>query len=92
MFADYDPGRQHHSKSPHECEFPMNDEPKKPETRSLFRLLAGISCPFFFFAAIATAFPHLLGGNGESSVVLAVLLLWGGVLFASIAATGRLRK
>jgi hypothetical protein len=51
-----------------------------------------VSCPFFFFAAIATAFPHLLGGNGKPSIVLAVLLLWGGVLFASIAATGKLKQ
>jgi len=70
----------------------MKSDPNKPQTRQLFRWLAGLSCPFFFVAAIATAFPQIFGGNGEPSFLLAVLLLWGGVLFATIASTGKLMK
>ena len=70
----------------------MNNELQKKETRSFIRLLAAISCPFFFFAAIITAFPQVIGGDSKPSIVLALLLAGGGILFASIAATGKLNR
>jgi len=70
----------------------MEEQPNKTGTRLVFRWLAGLSCPFFVLAAIATAFPQVFGGNGQPSILLAALLFWGGVLFASIAATGKLRQ
>ena len=70
----------------------METGPKKPETRLLIRWLAGVSCLFFFYAAIATAFPQMIGNNGQRSLPVAASLLSCGVLFASIAATGKLRK
>jgi hypothetical protein len=65
---------------------------RKPELRSVFRWLAAISCPFFVVAAAVTAFPQIIGGSNQPSFVLAVLLLWGGMLFGSIAATGRFKR
>lgn len=70
----------------------MEDQPQRSETRRMFRWLAGLSCPFFLFAAFATAFPQALGGEGPPSVSLAVLLFWGGILFAGIAGSGTLRR
>jgi ABC-type transport system involved in cytochrome c biogenesis permease component len=70
----------------------MDHQSNKPDTRLLFRWLAFVTCPFFFFAAAATAFPKIIGGNGQPSFLLAALLFWGGFLFASIAATGKLRQ
>ena len=70
----------------------MRVDSSNQQTRPLFRLMADMSCPFFFLTAIATAFPQLCGENGEPSFFLTVLLLWGGVLFATIASTGRLKK
>ena len=70
----------------------METKPKMPGTSMLIRWLAGASCPFFFFAAIVTAFPHLVGGQNQPSILLAALLLWGGIVFATIAATGKLRE
>jgi hypothetical protein len=70
----------------------MAPEPNTTKTHSLFRWLAGVTCPFFVFAAIVTAFPQIVGGNGQPSFLLAALLLWGGALFGSIAATGKLKQ
>jgi ABC-type transport system involved in cytochrome c biogenesis permease component len=70
----------------------METDPKRPDTRFLFRCLAGVSCPFFFFGAATMAFPQIVGESGPPSFLLAGLLLWGGLLFASIAVTGKLRQ
>ncbi len=70
----------------------MESDPNRADVRRVFRLLAGASCPFFFIAAILTAFPKIIEENGQPSFLLAALLLWGGVLFATIASTGKLRK
>jgi len=77
---------------PYSCEFRMDDELNKPKMRSPFRWLAGLTCPFFFYAAIATAFPQIIGGNGQPNFLLAASLGSVGMLFAGLAATGRLRR
>jgi hypothetical protein len=61
----------------------------KSNARSVFRWLAGISCPFFLVAAVLTAFPNMMGGNNKPSFGLAALLLWGSALFGSIATRGK---
>ena len=70
----------------------METGPRKPDTRLLIRWLAGVSRPFFFYAAIATAFPKMIGNNGQASIPVAAALVSCGVLFASIAARGKLQK
>jgi ABC-type transport system involved in cytochrome c biogenesis permease component len=70
----------------------METVSKKPETRLLIRWLAGVGCLFFFYAAIATAFPKMIGNHGQPSLSVATSLVLCGVLFASIAARGKFRK
>ncbi len=67
----------------------METGPKKPETRLLIRWLAGVSCPFFFYAAIAMAFPKMIGNNGQRSLPVAASLVSCGVLFVLIATKGK---
>ena len=67
----------------------METGAKNPEIRSLIRWLAGVSCPLFFYAAIATAFPKMIGNNGQPSLLVASSLVSCGVLFVLIAAKGK---
>jgi hypothetical protein len=63
-----------------------------PEARPIIRWLAGFSAPIFVITALITAFPRLVGNHAQPSYPLAALLLWGGALFVTIAATGKLKR
>ena len=67
----------------------MVNEPKKLDTRPVFRWLAGLTCPVFVALAVLLAFPGVVGWGNKPEYVLAAFYLWGAIFFGTIAATGR---
>ena len=64
----------------------METGPKMPFVRLWIRRLAGVGCLLFFYAAIMTAFPKMIGNNGQPNLFFAAQAVSGVVLFALIAA------
>ena len=66
----------------------MNEKPKQPAARTIFRWLAAITIPVFVVMAVVSLF-GILDANGKPDVLMTILFTWGAVIFGSIAATGR---
>jgi hypothetical protein len=68
----------------------MNETPKQPAARPIFRWLAAITIPVFVVMAVVSAF-GIPDANGKPDFVSAVLFAWGAIFFGSIAATGQFK-
>ena len=66
----------------------MNEKPKQPAARPVFRWLAAVSVPVFVVMAVVCLF-GILDPNGKPDALMTGLFSWGAVVFGSIAATGR---
>lgn len=66
----------------------MNEKPKQPAARPIFRWLAAINIPVFVVMAGVCMF-GILDANGKPDVFMTFIFTYGAVMFGSIAATGR---
>ena len=66
----------------------MNETPKQPPARPIFRWLAAITIPVFVVMAVVSAF-GILDANGKPDLWSTLLFTWGAIFFGSIAATGK---
>ena len=66
----------------------MNEAPKQPAARPVFRWLAALTCPVFVVMAIVSAF-GVLDENKKPDFWHATLFAWGAIFFGSVAATGK---
>ena len=70
----------------------MSNDEKKSDARPVFRWLAGLSALAFLLTAAVAAFPGLFALDEEPNIWLAVFILWGAIMFGTVARTGSMPK